>query len=195
MAKKIAVMAPMGLDLNQEIFREIVGAVFVRNAEKLKEEETSIDYLLMEKGFLNIDAFAWESLNAWNSYELFETVRGLKGKGYDAVVIHCYWDPYLYPLRQVMDIPVVGVCQNSLIFAGMMGRKIGIITFSKYAIPIIEDLVVKYGFKNQVTSIRSTESNGEDFLESFGNAEGLIERVQEVSHECIRDGAEVLVPG
>ena len=72
-------------------------------------------------------------------------MRGLKGKGYDAIVVHCYWDPYIYPLRQYMDIPVIGVAQNSLMFANMMRRKVGLITFSKYAIPIVEELVINTG--------------------------------------------------
>ncbi len=44
-----------------------------------------------------------------------------------------------------MDIPVIGVAQNSLMFANMMGRKVGLITFSKYAIPIVEELVINTG--------------------------------------------------
>ena len=195
MSKKIAVVAPMGIDLSEEIFREIAGRIFVKNANKLKDEETLIDFFIMKKGFVNIDSFSWESLNVWNSYELFEMARGLRGKGYDAMVIHCYADPCLYPLRQLMDIPVVGAVQNSLIFAGMMGRKIGIVTFSKYFAPIVEELVVKYGYKDSVVSIRSTESKMNDFFESFTNAGPLLDKFCEVSRACIADGAEVLVPG
>ncbi len=195
MSKKIAVVAPFGIDLNEEMFRDIAERIFVRNAEKLKEDDTSIDFYLTKKGFVNIDSFCWESLNTWNSYEFFEAVRGLKGKGYDAIVIHCYFDPYLYPLRQLMDIPVVGAVQNSLVFGSIMGRKIGIVTFSKFAIPMIEELVGKYGFRDSVTSIRSTESGMNEFLESFADAGPLLKRFSEVSRECINDGAEVLVPG
>lgn len=195
MSKKIAVVAPFGIDLDDDAFREIAGRIFIKNAEKLTEDGTTIEFHINRKGFINIDSFCWESLNTWNSYEFFEMVRSLKGKGYAAIVIHCYFDPYLYSLRQLMDIPVVGAVQNSLMFAGMMGRRIGIVTFSKYAIPVIEDLVMKYGYRDMVASIKSTESSMEDFFASFTDAGPLLERFCEVSRQCVEDGAEILVPG
>jgi len=195
MGKKIAIVAPMAVDLSEELYRDITGKIFVKNAKKLKEPDTEIDFFLMQKGFAGIDEFAWDALNAWNSFEIYEAVRGLKGKGYDAIVVHCYWDPYIYPLRQYMDIPVIGVAQNSLMFANMMGRKVGLITFSKYAIPIVEELVIKYGFKDSVVSIRSTETTTDDFLQGFIDASPIIDRFKDVARECIKDGAEVLVPG
>jgi Asp/Glu/hydantoin racemase len=195
MKKKIAVMAPMGLDLSDETIRRSAGDIFVRNAEKLKEDGTSIDFFLMNKGFINIDAFGWESLHAWNSFEFFEVVRGLKGKGYDGVVVHCYFDPYLYPLRQIMDIPVVGVVQNSLMFASLMGKKTGIVTFSKCAIPVIEDLVRKYGYEDSVLCIRSMESTMNDFMEAFFDAGPMIDKFRDVARDCISAGTEILVPG
>ncbi len=195
MKKKIAVVIPTGLDLNAPGIRELVQNIFVHNAEKLKEEDTSLDFHLLKKGFVNIDSFIYESLNIWNSFELFETVRGLKGKGYDGVVLHCYLDPFLYPLRQLLDIPVIGVVQSSLIFAKLMGTRIGIVTFARRAIPMLEDLLVKYDCRKQVVAIESTESSSADFFASFSHAGTLIDRFKTEARKCIAAGAEVLVPG
>jgi Asp/Glu/hydantoin racemase len=195
MAKKLAVIIPAGLDPEVPEIKASIENIFVRNAEKLKEADTTLDYFLLKRGFTNIDAFTWESLNLWNSFELFETVRGLSGKGYDGVVLHCYLDPFLYSLRQMMDIPVVGVVQSSLIFANLMGGKTGIVTFARKAIPMLEELLVKYNCRERVVAIESTESRSADFYASFVNAHELIESFKREARKCIAAGAEVLVPG
>ncbi|MBW1645558.1 MAG: hypothetical protein JRJ56_04405 [Deltaproteobacteria bacterium] len=195
MAKKLAVVIPAGLNPESPEIRAIIDNIFVRNAEKLKEADTTLDYFLLKQGFTDIDAFTWEALNLWNSFELFETVRKLQDKGYDGVVLHCYLDPFLTSLRQLLDIPVVGVVQSSLIFAGLMGGKTGIVTFARKAIPMLEELLVKYGCRDRVVAIESTESSTADFFASFVNARDLIERFKQEARKCIAAGAEVLVPG
>jgi Asp/Glu/hydantoin racemase len=194
MTCKIAVVMPGGFDLNDGTVREVIGKILVRNVEKLKQDNTVLDFYLMKKGIATTDAMQWECLHVSNNLEFFETIRGLQGKGYDAVVSHCAGDPLLYPLKQMMDIPVVGAFQNALIFASLMGKKIGMVTWSKYIIPVLEELVVKYGFKDSVTSIRSMDTTNSEFFEAFSNAEPLIEKFCECARKCISDGAEVLVP-
>ena len=195
MTKKLAVVIPAGLDPENPEIRPIIDNIFIRNAEKLKEPDTTLDFFLLKRGFTDIDAFTWESLNLWNSFELFETVRQLKGKDYDGVVLHCYLDPFLTSLRQLMDIPVVGVVQSSLIFSGLMGGKTGIVTFARKAIPMLEELLVKYGCRDRVVTIESTESSTADFFASFVDAHDLIESFKREARKCIAAGAEVLVPG
>ena len=72
MKTKIAMVAPMAGDPNNEKGREVVENIFVKNANKLKEEGTVVDYILLNKGITDTDHLAWEALNVWNMYELFE---------------------------------------------------------------------------------------------------------------------------
>ncbi|GEM_PF-2886792 len=46
--KKIAIVAPMAVDLSEELYRNIAGKVFVKNAKKLKGPDTEIDFSLMQ---------------------------------------------------------------------------------------------------------------------------------------------------
>ena len=57
MGMKLAVLAPMGIDPEIELLQQIIQDVFVRNAEKVKEEGTEIDFHLMHRGFTDIDFF------------------------------------------------------------------------------------------------------------------------------------------
>ena len=195
MGIKIAMIAPMGGDPNDEKGRQVGENIFVKNANKLKEEGTLVDYILLNKGITNTDHLAWEALNVWNMYELFEAVRSLKGQDYDAVVIHCYSDPHLTACRQIMDIPVIGVVQTSMMMAAIMGSKFGVITFAGPVIEIIDDFALRYGFKNRAVRTLSMETSNREFVKSYFDAHELIDNFKVFARRSIEDGAEVLIPG
>jgi len=195
MNTKIAMVAPMAGDPKNEKGRMVVESIFVRNSNKLKEEGSTVDYHLLNKGITNTDHLSWEALNVWNMLELFEAVRALKGQDYDAVVLHCYSDPHLTACRQIMDIPVVGVVQTSMMMAAMMGPSFGVITFAQPVISIIDDLAARYGFKNNAVRTRSMDTTNSEFAKSYFDAHDLIARFKAVAKQSIEDGAEVLIPG
>ena len=195
MKTKIAMVAPMAGDPESEKGRQIVESIYSKNANKLKEEGTTVEYHLLTKGITNTDHLSWEALNVWNMMELFEAVRGLKGRDYDAVVLHCYSDPHLTACRQIMDIPVVGVVQTSMMMAGMMGARFGVITFARPLIGLIDDLAARYGFKDHAVRTLSMDTPNSDFIKSYFDSHEMIERFRAVAGESIESGAEVLVPG
>jgi Asp/Glu/hydantoin racemase len=112
MGVRLAVLAPMGIDPEVELLRQIIQGVFVRNAEKVKDEGTEITFHLLNRGFTDIDYFGYRCFNARNDYELFEAALKLESEGYDGLVIHCAFDSMLDALRQAMDIPVAGSCSR-----------------------------------------------------------------------------------
>lgn len=44
---------------------------------------------------------------------VYYSARNAKEEDFDAVVINCYGDPMLLELRQVLDIPVVGIGEST----------------------------------------------------------------------------------
>jgi len=195
MKTKIAMMAPYGGDPENEKNRKIVESIYAKNANKLKEEGTVVDYHLLNKGVVDTDHILWEALSIWNKLELFEAIRNLKGQDYDAVIIHCYSDPNLTACRQVLDIPVVGMVQTSMFMASMMGSKIGVITYAQVAIDVIDDLARKYGYKDRCVRTLSMDTPNGDFIKAYFDAHDLIEKFKTFARQSIELGAEVLVPG
>ncbi|MBN2028163.1 MAG: hypothetical protein JW854_15550 [Actinobacteria bacterium] len=195
MGKRIAVLAPFSMDPDFEQLREIIKNIAIRNTEKVKEEDTELDFYLLNKGFTDAGSFWYLVFNVRNNNELFEAALDLRDQGYDALVIHCAADSHLDPLRQACDFPVVGVMQAGLLLATMMGSRIGLVTFSDLVIPYFENLVAAYGLRDKITRVRSTNSTGMELISSLVDTHDIIERFSSVARECIADGADVLVPG
>lgn len=195
MTIRIAVVAPMMGNPDSARGRKLVESLFLKNANKLKEPGTVVEYHLLQHGFRSSDDMCWESFNVWNNYELFEAVRQLDGTSYDAVVIHCYSDPHLNALKQIMSIPVVGVVQLSLAMANMMAPRFGVITFCTPFIAIVDELIDHYGHRAQAVTTRSSDTTQEEFRQGYEDAHDLIASFQATARLAIADGAEVLVPG
>ena len=195
MSVRIALVSPMAGNPADEKRRQVAEKVFIRNANKLKEEGTTIDYHLLEKGFTSTDYFCSEAFSVWNDFEVFHTVRGLERQGYDAAVIHCFSDPLLFPCRQVVDLPVIGVVQTSLMFASLMGPRFGVITFCRPLTGIIDRLIEKYGYKSLAGRTLSMDTKPEEFVRAYNDSHELIARFERCARRSIEDGAEVLVPG
>ena len=113
-------------------------------------------------------------------------------KKYDGIIVNCCLDPGIDVLRSLIPIPTVGPCQASLALASVLGRKIGIVTVSRSAVPIFEELVVKYRMENRVVSIRGIPISVPEILEDENRTVRLLKGEIE---KAVENGADVVVLG
>lgn len=75
--------------------------------------------------------------------------------GYDAFVIGCFYDPGLQIAKELVEMPVVGVCEASLSVASMItAGKFSIVVGSRKNIPQMADNARNYGFESRIASWR-----------------------------------------
>jgi allantoin racemase len=78
--------------------------------------------------------------------------------GCDAVVIAVSYDTALKPLREMLDVPVVGMTEAALLAAGMVGGLIGLISFGKRVWPVYRELIAAYGLSNRIAGARVSDN-------------------------------------
>ena len=139
-----------------------------------------------------------------NTTEVIEKVIRTVREGYDAVVICCYTDCGLQQLREVLDIPVVGLAESSMAIATMLGRKFAIIAPVKEFIPVYEQNLRVYGFENRTIqrqpirplNLPLDTSRFEQYMRYFTDPYSeLIPQFESVAKSCVDDGAEVVIAG
>ncbi|HKS60720.1 MAG TPA: aspartate/glutamate racemase family protein, partial [Xanthobacteraceae bacterium] len=79
-------------------------------------------------------------------------------KGCDAVVIAVSYDTGLKALREMLDIPVIGMTEAALLSACMLGGPIGLISFGRRVWPIYRELVEGYGLAGRIAGKRVLEN-------------------------------------
>jgi Asp/Glu/hydantoin racemase len=149
----------------------------------------------------------YSGFRVFNDVEILKSILAAEKEGFDGVSISCFLDPVLNEARQLLKIPVTGLAESSLHFACMMGAKFAILTRDVVYVPVIEQLIARYGVESRAIKrnpVRALTLPSEKRLkaeqEILKGISGeyislLVENFKEVATGCIEDGAEVLIMG
>lgn len=112
---------------------------------------------------------------------------------FDGLVIGCFGDPGIRPLRELLDIPVVGPAESTIYTAVQVADRIGWLTILEPTIPIAHEQAHEHGLADRVVSVRSVDAP----VESIDHeSDDLVERMVDVGRQAVEeDGAEALFPG
>jgi allantoin racemase len=118
----------------------------------IAEPETTLVGTGFDSGTNHLEYEFYEHLAIHNVIE--KTVNAER-EGVDAVVIGCFYDPGLREARELVEIPVVGVCEASLHVASMLSAgKFSVLVGRRKWIPKMAGNASNYGFDNRIASWR-----------------------------------------
>ena len=111
--------------------------------------------------------------------------------GIDAVILGVSLDTALCPLREMLDVPVVGMAEAGLLTACMVAGRVGCLTLGPRLLPLYEELTQAYGFASRVARWRAL-----DLPAAYGPDvdDEVAKRVCDAGERMVReDGAEAVV--
>lgn len=115
------------------------------------------------------------------------------GRNCAGIIVSAFGDPGLAELRRKVAIPVVGICEASMIEASQGGRKFGVATSTPDLIEAIGQRAHDLGLAHLYTGIRCTEG---DPVVLAADAGLLTEALAGAVSDCIElDGAEAVIIG
>jgi allantoin racemase len=76
---------------------------------------------------------------------VFDAVMQAEVDGFDAVIVGCCYDPGVRVARELVDIPVVGPLEATMLMAPYYGHDYVLVTDHHKAVPYLRDLVRLYG--------------------------------------------------
>ena len=87
---------------------------------------------------------------------LLEKIEWGEKNDFEGFIVACFDDTGLDACREIATGPVVGICEASLRMASMIAHNFSIVTTLPRSVPIIEDLVFKYGMERYCRKVRSS---------------------------------------
>lgn len=78
----------------------------------------------------------------------------------DAVVLACFGDPGLAALKEIAQVPVVGMAEASVLQACTLGRRFSIVTGGERWKPMLEEFVASQGLASRLASVRTVAPTG-----------------------------------
>jgi allantoin racemase len=111
---------------------------------------------------------AWEVVGGPTSiesaYEEYLSVPGAVDRlveaeraGFNGIVLGCFGDPGVDAMREMVDIPVVGPGEASMLVAASLGHRFSVITVLASVVPLLERLAWQVGVDRKLASVRSIE--------------------------------------
>jgi allantoin racemase len=118
----------------------------------LAEPSTRIEGIRFDSRVPHLEYEFYENIAA---HEVVREIVGAEKQGYDAAVIGCFYDPGLGEARELVEMPVVGVCEASLSLAAMISAgRFSVLVGRRKWIPKMMRTAKGYGFDSRIASWR-----------------------------------------
>lgn len=161
--------------------------------EEVKSPDTQVDLRGTRVG--RIDSFRFFETLDWIS--ILDSVIGAELEGYDAVAIGNILDPALREARSMVDIPVLGLGETSMLTACMMGSSFALVGVNPYFGGRFEENVAKYGLRDRLASIECMGLTPHELDECFSDPDlrgKAIASFEAAARASLDKGAEVVIP-
>lgn len=143
---KIKVITPVISDIfNEEVRKEF-------NHYASTSTEVSVSNL--EYGPSSIESEFDEALCI---LDFLEKAKQAEEEGYDGVISNCFGDPGVRPAREILDIPVVGAGESSMLFASLLADTFSVMCVLPNVLTINKNISKALGVSDNVASFRSVD--------------------------------------
>ncbi|QDO98356.1 Asp/Glu racemase [Ferrovibrio terrae] len=111
---------------------------------------------------------------------------------FDAVLLACFGDPGLDGLRELCDVPVVGMADASIQLAASLGKHFGIVTGGERWGPMLREFVASRGLLDRLASIQTVAPTGGDIAR---DPEGSLALLAQACRAAADAGADTVILG
>lgn len=150
----------------------------------------SVDIIDVEQGPSSIESLYEEYLSVPESVK--RVVQAEKDS-YDGVILGCYGDPGLDAIREMVNIPVVGPGETSMLVAAMLGHRFSIVTVMDSIVAALERLAMVTGVERKLSSVRAANIPVLDLAKDFEVTKNKM--IEEALKAKEKDRADVIVLG
>lgn len=126
--------------------------------------------------------------------EMIEQARKAQKEGFEAVIIGCFGNVEAeYALKEILDIPVVGVTEAGFLLASALATRFSMIAYNRKVVPWLERTIREYSLEDRLSSIRTIDMELERVLARKA-AEEIQRRMLEQAKRAIwEDRAEAII--
>jgi Asp/Glu/hydantoin racemase len=115
------------------------------------------------------------------------------GRRWAGVIVSAFGDPGIERVRTVSNVPVVGICEASMLEAAQQRRRFGIATVTPDLVDAIDARAVELGLREVYTGIRLTEGDPRALA---ARPQALEDALADAVARCIQeDGAQAVIIG
>jgi len=184
-----------------EGFHDLWFGMMMDSFKKVLRPDTQVEIRSAKPGLKGDNALDFDNVyyDLLNKRQVADVIVEAEREGFDAVVVGCFGDTGVKEARAVVEIPVIGAGETSILFACQLGRRFGVIaTNMPEQIAAIEDKITLMGLKDRLVS-RGVRFDIHPFAETWEkglqDAKFVADGVEQRARELVADGADVIIVG
>ena len=117
------------------------------------------------------DSYAHPAMEFRCARDVVRNAIRAEREGYDAFIVGHIQDSGLWEAKSVVDIPVLGLGEACLLYACMLGMRIGIVTINPRFIPGFHTQIKKYGLEQRIVGVHAMTFEPGELTAAFDSAE------------------------
>jgi allantoin racemase len=137
-------------------------------------------------------------LEVLDTQEILENGLRAEQDGYDGFLIGNIFEPGLHALREVLNIPVLGLCEASIHLACMMGAGFSVVNVNPKFVRKVTENIAGAGLSGRLVSIEHMQVERGNVLDrAFEDPQvcrTVIDQFESAARRGIARGAEVIIP-
>ena len=115
---------------------------------------TSVSVTSLDEGPQSIESECEEALVV---PDFLRKAKAAEQAGCDAIICDCFGDPGVHAAREMVDIPVIGAGESSMLLAAALAQRFSVATVLPSVFPMLENLARRAGVAEKLGSIRSID--------------------------------------
>lgn len=144
------------------------------------------------------DSYAHPAMEFRCARDVVRNAIRAEREGYDAFIVGHIQDSGLWEAKSVVDIPVLGLGEACLLYACMLGMRIGIVTINPRFIPGFHTQIKKYGLEQRIVGVHAMTFEPGELTAAFDSAETYAAARASFCEQAaplVAAGVDVLIPG
>ena len=136
-------------------------------------------------------------LHRMHDNQILKNVLRAEREGYDGVMIGVLQDPALREARGIVDIPVVGYGEVSMLTACMLGERFSFLCINPQMGPLVQQMIHERGLEARAASTTYLDCGYDDLHAAVqGKPQRFLDAFEAGARKAIDvHGADVLLPG
>ncbi len=114
-------------------------------------------------------------------------------EGYDAFVMISNTDQGYHEIREVVDIPVVFILENSIFFSLMFAQRFAFLTHNSTGLSFMTELARQYGLTERMVEGGYLKLRYTDWTNMFKHPDRYVEIITQKAKEIVARGAGILI--
>lgn len=166
---------------------------------KVLRPGTEVAFKSVEPGLESLAISSSAYFDLLNKKEIIEKIMEAEKEGFDAALVGCFEDPGVREAREIVNIPVIGIGEASMLLACMLGHRFGVVTANDHKVATaLEVMISLLGLRDRAITnpVRTISmANRDVFTRGFQEPHLIVSAILDKAKGCVADGAEVVIIG